>query len=336
MGCQKFIYKPELSIYSSQPLMDKRKIYIGVYRYGFNGQEMDDEVAGDRNTYTAEFWEYDARIGRRFNLDPKTTVSISPYACFANSPISMSDHKGDSSKYYSTKGDLLYTSHDKLENAVVVIPDANLERFKAMINNVEKRGKDFKSKADFMKYKSGTFMNIGLRSLGTQYMTEGFIDFFDKNRNDIYKRPPEGAEVVYYEPKNKKDVLHNEHGTYLVVSQTKVRADSKVNIQGGYSTVNRDGAQQPSNAVGFLHIHPDEGIKLTRITEQTYETPFGNKMHNYSMKNGTVDYGPSGTDESSYNGMHNRAGYYDVVVNQNHTIYFYNSNGVVIKHNSFR
>ncbi|MFT5725041.1 MAG: RHS repeat-associated protein [Bacteroidia bacterium] len=69
------------------------------YRYGFNGQEKDDEVAGKGNSMTAEFWQYDSRLGRRWNLDPKPNLSMSYYACFANSPISYIDQLGDTIVY---------------------------------------------------------------------------------------------------------------------------------------------------------------------------------------------------------------------------------------------
>jgi hypothetical protein len=65
------------------------------YRYGMNGQEKDDEVYGAGNLNTAEFWEYDTRLGRRWNLDPKPNASISNYACFANNPIWYKDALGD-------------------------------------------------------------------------------------------------------------------------------------------------------------------------------------------------------------------------------------------------
>lgn len=65
------------------------------YRYGFNGQERSDEVMGEGNHNTAEFWEYDTRTGRRWNLDPKVNVSISPYNTFRANPILFSDFKGD-------------------------------------------------------------------------------------------------------------------------------------------------------------------------------------------------------------------------------------------------
>jgi RHS repeat-associated protein len=67
----------------------------GNYRYGFNGQEKDNEIKGEGNTYTAQFWEYDARSVRRWNLDPKPTVGISPYSAFSGNPIRYSDPLGD-------------------------------------------------------------------------------------------------------------------------------------------------------------------------------------------------------------------------------------------------
>lgn len=69
------------------------------YRYGMNGQEKDDEIAGNGNIYSAEFWEYDARTGRRWNQDPVTLAPISPYATFLNNPILFSDPNGDVVKY---------------------------------------------------------------------------------------------------------------------------------------------------------------------------------------------------------------------------------------------
>jgi hypothetical protein len=65
------------------------------YRFGFNGHEKDDEVSGAGNTMTAMFWEYDARLGRRWNIDPKPITGISEYACFANNPIVFRDLNGD-------------------------------------------------------------------------------------------------------------------------------------------------------------------------------------------------------------------------------------------------
>jgi hypothetical protein len=71
-----------------------RTFSAGAYRYGFNGQEKSNEVYGEGNLYTAQFWEYESRIGRRWNTDPVVKPNESPYATFANSPIWLTDHNG--------------------------------------------------------------------------------------------------------------------------------------------------------------------------------------------------------------------------------------------------
>lgn len=66
------------------------------YRYGMNGQEKDDEIAN--GIYTAEYWEYDSRLGRRWNLDPIRKSWESGYSTFANNPIVYSDPNGEEEK----------------------------------------------------------------------------------------------------------------------------------------------------------------------------------------------------------------------------------------------
>jgi hypothetical protein len=65
------------------------------YRYGFNGQEKSDEIDPTGNHNTAEFWEYDTRIGRRWNIDPKLKIGESPYSTFSGNPILLADPHGD-------------------------------------------------------------------------------------------------------------------------------------------------------------------------------------------------------------------------------------------------
>jgi hypothetical protein len=59
-------------------LMPGRKYNSNAYRWGFNGQEKDDEVYGSGNLNTAMFWEYDTRLGRRWNVDPLSKQYPSP------------------------------------------------------------------------------------------------------------------------------------------------------------------------------------------------------------------------------------------------------------------
>jgi len=74
------------------------------YRFGFNGHENTNEISGTGNHTTAEFWEYDPRLGRRWNLDPIDKPWQSRYHAFSNSPIWKIDPKGDDDTYYDSKG----------------------------------------------------------------------------------------------------------------------------------------------------------------------------------------------------------------------------------------
>jgi hypothetical protein len=71
------------------------------YRYGMNGQEKDLEIF--EGAMTAEFWEYDTRLGRRWNLDPKSTVGVGDYACFLDNPIEYADPNGDKVRFDNAK-----------------------------------------------------------------------------------------------------------------------------------------------------------------------------------------------------------------------------------------
>lgn len=75
-------------------LLEARTANANRYRYGFNGQEKDNEISGSGNSYTAEFWQYDSRLGRRWNVDPIIKEHESPYAAFANNPIWFVDKSG--------------------------------------------------------------------------------------------------------------------------------------------------------------------------------------------------------------------------------------------------
>ncbi|MDP3930554.1 MAG: RHS repeat-associated core domain-containing protein, partial [Bacteroidota bacterium] len=100
------------------------------YRFGFNGQEKDDEVSGVGNTMTAEFWEYDGRLGRRWNVDPKPiSSSISPYATFNNNPILFIDRGGDTTFIYNRLGQYVFTILDsKSTNEIVFLTNNQATR----------------------------------------------------------------------------------------------------------------------------------------------------------------------------------------------------------------
>lgn len=80
--------------------MPGRQFNSNQYRYGFNGQEKDDEVKGDKNSVDFEARIYDSRLGRWLSVDPDLSLlpSISPYNFVLNSPNLFCDPNGKYSK----------------------------------------------------------------------------------------------------------------------------------------------------------------------------------------------------------------------------------------------
>jgi hypothetical protein len=91
--------------YPGGMLMPGRSYSSDSYRFGFNGQEKTNEISGSGNHYSAQFWEMDPRIGRRWERDPVVKHHESPYAILGNNPIWFVDLNGaDSSLYNSGTG----------------------------------------------------------------------------------------------------------------------------------------------------------------------------------------------------------------------------------------
>jgi hypothetical protein len=99
--------------------MPGRSFSVEEYRYGMNGQEKSDEIF--KGVLTAEFWEYDSRIGRRWNMDPVVKPWESRYATFYNNPFFYADPHGldgeDRAKAYAKKtgGDVVNVGKGKWE-----------------------------------------------------------------------------------------------------------------------------------------------------------------------------------------------------------------------------
>ena len=66
------------------------------YRYGFQGQEADDEIKGEGNSYSYKYRMHDPRIGRFFAIDPLAGKypHNSPYAFSENMVIHMVELEG--------------------------------------------------------------------------------------------------------------------------------------------------------------------------------------------------------------------------------------------------
>ena len=117
--------------------MPGRNYNLDKYRFSINGQEKSPEMGP--NFTTAEFWQFDARIARRWNIDPVFKEYESPYAVFSNSPIRFIDPDGLDSgdpKYKEMENVTIVakkpregtsrTSYEEIHVSMTISPTGNL------------------------------------------------------------------------------------------------------------------------------------------------------------------------------------------------------------------
>jgi hypothetical protein len=104
------------------------------YSFGMNTQEKDDEIYGAGNSYSAEYWQYDARLGRRWNVDPLCFTSIGSYSVFINNPVMFLDTEGDIIKF-SKKASLSFKIKTTIITSVLRITSPT---FREIYKNLKK------------------------------------------------------------------------------------------------------------------------------------------------------------------------------------------------------
>nr|WP_299205687.1 RHS repeat-associated core domain-containing protein [uncultured Brumimicrobium sp.] len=122
-------------------------VVMGGYRYGFQGQEMDDEISGSGNSIDFGARMYNPRIGRWFSLDPFAAEypSFSDYSAMANNPILNIDKDGEKIYiYYTTKDENGKTINKAYEygSGLKLPKDKFVRKTVRTLNRLEKRGKD--------------------------------------------------------------------------------------------------------------------------------------------------------------------------------------------------
>ena len=99
--------------------------------FGFNGQEKSDEIAGKGNHTTAQFWEYDTRIARRWNLDPVTKPWQSDYSVMSGNPIWKMDPDG-ADDFFNSDGSFSHrTKSGKLIKVITARETLNYSQLNA-------------------------------------------------------------------------------------------------------------------------------------------------------------------------------------------------------------
>ncbi|WP_428741573.1 DUF6443 domain-containing protein [Tenacibaculum sp.] len=144
------IFIPEVIAYNDYypfgMLMPNRHGQADSYRYGFQGQEKDDEVKGEGNSINYKFRMHDPRLGRFFAVDPlfKEYPFNSPYAFSENFVIAGTEIEGLESQWVIDKSGIIF---ERAVGPVVMNADAFQSKTDAEIA----RANGFVNGAEFYK-----------------------------------------------------------------------------------------------------------------------------------------------------------------------------------------
>lgn len=204
------------------------------------------------------------------SVDPMANkfASYSPYTFADDSPIWKIDQDGDSTRYYSERGQLLHISNDGLSNAIVVINSKNLSKF--MI---------WKKVGEQYKVGSNSGYNEYLRKMGLTYNIDGIKKFHDKFKNVKYnpKTMPDGTKDFDrgdYNPEHGA-VLFNKNGVATI-------GDKVVGTESGNDPTTTKWQNAPQSMfdgnVGLIHTHTNEGRTING-GEAAYGPTYPNDKH---------------------------------------------------------
>jgi hypothetical protein len=144
---------------------------IGDYGFAFNGQEKDQEIYNNQSTTTATFWEYDGRIGRRWNVDPVVKEWESSYTCLNSNPIFNIDPNGDNTSTHIDKKGNVLAVYDDGDLGIYQHKDLSKETFKE--NTSKKLSKKQSEKVGRTMY-IGSFLDGSGKASG--YIDIGSFD----------------------------------------------------------------------------------------------------------------------------------------------------------------
>ena len=257
--------------------MKERTFANSEYRYGFNGQEQSDELDQNGNSYTAEFWQYDARIGRRWNIDPVVVESESGYATFKDNPIALNDPNGNCSGPNCKEGNNPY---------------APSFQHRLNGNNINVESESI-AQISIINYDGSTDVSNSIKYLNTFFETWDIparaVEYTKEEGKKLGNQCSSGKNAIYLMASGIKNTREE------LMSYTTKYIDSRLN---GYATFNSSDRGALENATGWnFYYSKKAGFSFNRenydgnaalIATDKYYHPY--------------TYSKGGTDEKSYSG----------------------------------
>jgi RHS repeat-associated protein len=217
----------------------------GEYRYGFNGQEKSDEI--NNGSYTAEFWQYDSTLGRRWNRDPVVKVFQGSYVAFKNNPMFYVDPNGDT-EYYNKSGKWIGTDGNINDKSRIVVTDKSIR--KEILTNT----------------KQGLYYE---KAIETDSKIEVPEDFILQASLDVFDRTKGKTE---YDP-SRPGILPDTRGGAHEEGALILKNNEVVHLPHG-SAKGKDGKKRSITMLGKDKLGKQVGIKDARVTIHSHPFSF--------------------------------------------------------------
>ena len=259
--------------YPGGMLVPNRHASSAGYRYGFQGQEKDDELKGEGNSYAYTFRFHDPRIGRFFAIDPLTSDYpwYTPYSFSGNKVIAFTELEGLEEKSAIRK-DVKIKSELKPTMARDNIP---AEQTRKVMNYISLKGvgsESFSSKlARLDKYLKGS----GETSFGKWLNGKGeTIDYDGYNLFTDNSKPRSGNDGKIGPQATSGEVASaNVTNLWQAVDSTKPGANQKTKFKGGDG---RTGATLPNKQKNLVTEYNAGKIAVTNSDAYKVFSNLGN------------------------------------------------------------
>ncbi|GIV28848.1 MAG: hypothetical protein KatS3mg027_2662 [Bacteroidia bacterium] len=281
-------------------VMEGRNLEITNYRFGFQGQEGDDEVYGKNNLWAYKYRLHDARLGRFFSVDPLADKypNNSSYVFVANMPIIAIDHDGKDVYL------IIYTTAEgESGHAAIAVENYKAIEITVIENGIEIKKTIYEKTGTFTFYEFGPDVKKPIKSLVLP--VKGFYgkienvtidEIINKNLStyESDENKPNGPNgVIKFTTTPETDLKIKEKIERKIASKEKYKA-----LKNNCS----DFAMEPVEEATEENISSDskENIDIPILGTKKVTTPNALYKAAVKSKNATVVKDPKGEQNKSY------------------------------------